>query len=82
MEYPASGFHDTHGWMPDEGVWYHSGTRDVPLTITSKRYIALSIVELIKIAMEAPERLPEHVRISGTHRTPRKIVDIVLLAKR
>jgi hypothetical protein len=76
MEYPASGFHVTHGYMPEKGLWYHPGTGNVPLTFTSKKDIALSLIELIKLATSNPSSLPSHVRISGTNHTPLEICEI------
>jgi hypothetical protein len=76
MEHPASGFHFTHGFMADEGVWYHPGTGDVPLTFTSKADIARAIIELINIGLSDPSKLPAHVRIAGSSKTPREICEI------
>lgn len=76
MEHPQGGFLPSHGFMAEEETWYMPGTGDVPLTFTSKKDIALSLIELIKIAMSDPSKLPEYVRIAGTNKTPKEIVDI------
>jgi len=66
-----------HGFMRDEQIWYMPGTGEVPLTFTSKRDISLSVIEVIKIAMEDPSRLPKYVRIAGTNNTPKEITEIL-----
>ena len=76
MEHPQGGFMPGHGFMAEEQIWYMPGTGDTPLTFTSKRDIALSIVEIIKMAMSNPASLPEYFRIAGTNKTPREIVEI------
>ena len=74
MEHWASGFHFTHGFMADEGVWYHLDTGDVPLTFTSKADIARAIIELINIGLSDPSKLPTHVvGIAGSSKTPGEI---------
>jgi hypothetical protein len=77
MEHPVGGFQKAHGFYHEEEVWYMPGTGDVPVTLTSKRDIALSVVELINLALSSPEKIPAHVRIAGTNHTPRQIVEIL-----
>jgi hypothetical protein len=76
MEHPQGGFMPPHGFMREEEIWYMPGTGDIPLTFTSKKDIALSIVEIIKIAMKDPSTLPEYIRLAGTNNTPKEIVEI------
>jgi hypothetical protein len=76
MEHPQAAFMPAHGFFPGEQTWYMPGTGDVPLTVTSKKDICHSIVEIIKIAMTNPSQLPKYIRIAGTNKTPREIVDI------
>src|SRR5271170_3020424 len=77
MEHPQGGFMPGHGFMAADQIWYMPGTGDTPLTFTSKTDIALSIVEIMKMAMSHPgASLPEYFRIAGTNKTPREIVDI------
>lgn len=52
------------------------GTGDVPVAYTSKKDIALSVIELIKLALKDPKSVPAHVRIAGTNYNPKQIVEI------
>jgi len=76
MEHPVGGFQKPHGFFPEEETWYMPGTGDVPVTFTSKKDIALSVIELIKLALKDPDSVPPNVRISGSHNTPKEIVEI------
>ena len=67
------GFQKPHGFFPEEETWYMPGTGDVPVTFTSKNDIALSVIELIKMALKDPDSVPPNIRISGTHNTPREL---------
>lgn len=70
------GFQKPHGFYPEEETWYMPGTGDVPVTYTGKRDIALSVIELIKMAMKDPDSVPPHVRIGGSNLSPKQIVEI------
>jgi hypothetical protein len=76
MEHPAGGFMVGHGFMAHEQTWYMPGTGNTPLTMTSKKDIARSTIEIIKIAMSDPKQLKHHYRIAGTNKTPKQIVDL------
>jgi hypothetical protein len=76
MEHPQGGFMPAHGFMSKEQIWYMPGTGDTPVTFTSKKDIALSVIEVIKLALSNPSSLPEYVRIAGTNHSPREIVEI------
>jgi hypothetical protein len=76
MEHPAGGFMQGHGFVSAEQTWYMPGTGDVPLTMTSKKDIVLSTIEIIKIAMTNPSSLKHHYRIAGTNKTPKQIVEL------
>src|SRR5271168_4703878 len=73
MEHPVGGFQKPHGFYAEEETWYMPGTGDVPVTFTSKKDIALSVIELIKMALKDPDSVPDNVRISGSHNTPKEI---------
>jgi hypothetical protein len=77
MEHPVGGFQKPHGFYPEEGTWYMPGTGKVPVTFTSKTDIALSVIELIKLALADPDRgsVPDQIRIAGTNNTPEEIVE-------
>jgi hypothetical protein len=77
MEHPQGGFMPPHGFMRDEETWYMPGDGNTPCTFTSKRDISYSVIEIIKIAMEDPSRLPKYIRIGGTNNSPKEIVDIM-----
>src|SRR2546423_5345982 len=76
MEHPHGGFQAFHGFFPEREAWYVPGDGNDPLTVTSKTDIARSIVELIKMSQTSPEKVPSRVRLSGSNRTPREIVEI------
>ena len=76
MEHPHGGFQAFHGFFPERQTWYVPGDGNIPIAITSKPDIARSIVELIKMAVSSPEKVPAGIRLAGTSRTPREIVDI------
>lgn len=76
MEHPHGGFQAFHGFFPERQAWYVPGDGNDPLTITSKIDISRSIVELIKMYFTTPERVPSRIRLAGTNRTPREIVEI------
>ena len=76
MEHPHGGFQAFHGFFPERQAWYVPGDGNTPIAITSKTDIARSIVELIKMAMSSPEKVPAGIRLAGTSRTPKEIVDI------
>lgn len=76
MEHPHGGFQAFHGFFPERETWYVPGDGNTPLTVTSKTDISRSMVELIKMYFETPDKVPSRVRISGTNRTPREIVEI------
>jgi hypothetical protein len=76
MEHPHGGFQAFHGFFPKRETWYVPGDGNTPLTVTSKTDISRSIVELIKMSFKTPEKVPSRIRISGTNRTPREIIDI------
>jgi hypothetical protein len=76
MEHPHGGFQAFHGFFPDREAWYVPGDGSTPIAITSKADIARSVVELIAMSFETPGRVPSRVRLAGTNRTPKDIVDI------
>jgi hypothetical protein len=76
MEHPHGGFQAFHGFFPEREAWYVPGDGTTPLAITSKTDIGRAIVELIAMLFETPDRVPSRVRIAGTIRTPKEIVDI------
>jgi len=76
MEHPHGGFQAFHGFFPEKEAWYVPGDGNNPLTVTSKTDIARSIVELIKMSQTTPEKVPPGIRLAGTNRTPREIVEI------
>jgi len=76
MEHPHGGFQAFHGFFPERQAWYVPGDGNTPLTVTSKADIARSILELIQMGLENPNAVPPRIRIAGTNRTPREIVEI------
>jgi hypothetical protein len=76
MEHPHGGFQAFHGFFPDRESWYIPGDGNKPLTITSKTDIGRSVVELIKMALTTPEQVPSRIRLAGTNKTPKEIVQI------
>jgi len=76
MEHPHGGFQAFHGFFPERQTWYVPGDGNTPLTITSKTDIARSIAELIKMSLDTPEKVPPRIRLAGTNRTPKEIVNI------
>ena len=77
MEHPQGGFMAPHGFVWKEETWYMPGDGETPCTFTSKRDISYSVVEIIKMAMEDPSRIPKYIRIAGTNNTPKEIVEIM-----
>jgi hypothetical protein len=76
MEHPVGGFQKPHGFYAEEQTWYMPGTGEEPVTYTSKKDIALAVIELIKLALADPNSVPAHVRIAGTNYNPKQIVEI------
>ena len=76
MEHPHGAFQAFHGFFAERQAWYVPGDGHTPLTVTSKADIGRSISELIQMALETPDAVPQRIRIAGTNRTPREIVDI------
>jgi hypothetical protein len=76
LEHPVGGFQKPHGFYAEEETWYMPGTGDVPVAYTGKTDIALSVIELIKMAMKDPDSVPPHVRIGGSNLSPKQIVEI------
>jgi hypothetical protein len=76
MEHPVGGFQKPHGFFAEEETWYMPGTGKVPVTFTGKTDIALSVIELIKLALKHPDSVPPHIRIGGANNTPEEIVEI------
>jgi len=82
MEHPHGGFQAFHGFYPERQAWYVPGDGTTPISITSKTDIGRSIIELVTMASETPERVPSRIRLAGTSRTPKEIVDIFNLASK
>jgi hypothetical protein len=76
MEHPHGGFQAFHGFFPERQAWYVPGDGNTPIAITSKVDIGKSIIELIRMSLSSPENVPAKIRLAGTCRTPREIVDI------
>ena len=76
MEHPVGGFQKPHGFYAEEETWYMPGTGEAPVAYTSKTDIALAVIELIKLGLKDPSKVPDHVRIAGTNNNPKEIVEI------
>lgn len=76
MEHPRGGFQAFHRFFPEREAWYVPGDGNMRLTVTSKPDISRSTVELVKVYFETLDKIPSRIRIAGTTRTPREIVDM------